>query len=81
LIGFFQRAEIDVADALELGDAFVGDADAAEMAGVVVGYGLWLGEFQSGEIGPENFVEELHKFVGVIGKFLGGCFFSGIAVE
>ena len=37
LVGLFHRAEVDVADLLEQPDALVLDADAAEVAGVVVG--------------------------------------------
>src|ERR1700683_5832035 len=37
LVGFFHGAEIDVADLAEKFDPFVGDADAAEVARVVIG--------------------------------------------
>lgn len=64
LVGFFHGAEIDVADLLEEADAFVFDADAAEVAGVVVGDGALVGEGELGEIDLQDLVEEFDELEG-----------------
>ncbi len=48
LVGFFEGFEIDVSDLVEEADAFVFEADAAEVAGKVIGDFLFGGELEGG---------------------------------
>jgi hypothetical protein len=81
LVGFLHGGVADVADLLEEADAFILDAQAAEVAGVVVGEMALGREREFGEVDLEDFVEELDELVGAAGEVMQAVFPGVIAVE
>ena len=65
LVGLFHRLELDVADLAEQANAFILDADAAEMAGVVIRDFPRLGQRELVEIDLQNLVQKFDEFVGL----------------